>query len=65
MRAIMAGALALCLIPSGCETAELGDLGQVLGDVVGGTDGASGTDGLSSFEIEAGLRQALEIGTER
>ncbi|MEM7493760.1 MAG: DUF4197 domain-containing protein, partial [Pseudomonadota bacterium] len=47
------------------ETAELGDLGQVLGDVVGGTDGASGTDGLSSFEIEAGLRQALEIGTER
>jgi len=65
MKAIIAGALALCLLPAGCESTDLGDLGQVLGDVVGGPDGADGADGLSGWEIEAGLRQALEVGTER
>ncbi|MEL8054839.1 MAG: DUF4197 domain-containing protein [Pseudomonadota bacterium] len=62
MRAILAGALALCLFPAGCETADLEQFGEVFGEVVGGTDGA---DGLSGSEVEAGLRQALTIGTER
>lgn len=65
MRAFIAGALALCLLPAACETTDLGELGQVLGEVVGGADGADGADGLSGWEIEAGLREALTIGTER
>ncbi|MEL7232636.1 MAG: DUF4197 domain-containing protein [Pseudomonadota bacterium] len=62
MRVMLAGALALCLLPAGCETADLEQFGEVFGEVVGGADGA---DGLSGSEVEAGLRQALTIGTER
>ena len=66
MRLTILGALALSVLPAGCETASSGDLGQVLGEVLGGIEGAQSPSGeLSLAEIDAGLRQALEIGTER
>ncbi|MEO0816197.1 MAG: DUF4197 domain-containing protein [Pseudomonadota bacterium] len=52
---------------SGCQTTGTsgsGDLAGVigvLGEIAAGQDGA----GLTQFEIEAGLREALTIGTER
>jgi hypothetical protein len=66
MRTIMIGALATCLLPAGCATDGTGgEFGAVLGEVLGSYP-QSGTSGeLSQFEIDAGLRQALEIGTER
>lgn len=66
MRSAMIGALALCMIPVGCETGAGGDFGQVLGEVLGEV-GSSGTSSgeLSTLEIDAGLRQALEIGAGR
>lgn len=67
MRSLIAGALALCLIPAACESGSGGDFGAVLGEVlntVGNPDGTT-QGGLSSFEIDAGLRQALEIGADR
>jgi len=42
---------------SACETLPVEGLGNVLGDF-----GAQPSGGLSQFEIDAGLRQALEIG---
>lgn len=67
MRSLIAGALAFCLIPAACESGSGGDFGAVLGDVLQTVgNGEAGTqDGLSSFEIDAGLRQALEIGADR
>ena len=66
MRLPILGALALSVLQAGCETASSGDLGQVLGEVLGGIEGAQSPSGeLSLAEIDAGLRQALEIGTER
>lgn len=66
MRATIIGALALTLIPAGCESGSGGDFGQVLGDVLGGIEGAQSPGGeLTLAEIDAGLRQALEIGTNR
>lgn len=66
MRLTILGALALSVLPAGCETASSGDLGQVLGEVLGGIEWAQSPSGeLSLAEIDAGLRQALEIGTER
>ena len=59
----IAGALALCFVPSACETLPGDDLGAVLGDVLGG--GAGDTSGLTVGEIDSGLRQALTLGTER
>jgi hypothetical protein len=57
-----AGAGALML--TGCQTTGTsGDLGTVLGEVLGSQGGAAGS--LSSYEIEAGLREALTIGTQR
>nr|WP_070960224.1 DUF4197 domain-containing protein [Hyphomonas sp. Mor2] len=66
MRSMMFGALALCLVPAGCESGAGGDFGQVLGDVLGeiGSGETSGSE-LTLQEIDAGLRQALEIGTQR
>lgn len=59
----MGGALAL----TGCQTdgGPNGDLAGVIGGVLGelGEPGAAG--GLTQFEIEAGLREALTVGTER
>lgn len=66
MRYTIIGALALCVFPAGCETGSSGDFGQVLGDVLGGIESGQTTGGeLSLAEIDAGLRQALEIGTNR
>jgi len=64
MKALIVGALALCLIPAACETTgDGGDFGAVLGEVLGQTGGTGGANGaLSSFEIESGLKQALTIG---
>lgn len=66
MRSMVFGALALCLVPAGCESGAGGDFGQVLGEVLGeiGSGDTSGSE-LTLQEIDAGLRQALEIGTER
>ena len=66
MRSLVIGALALCVVPASCETGATGDLGQVLGDVlgeIGSTDTSSGE--LTTLEIDAALRQALEIGAGR
>ncbi len=66
MRMVMMGAIALAVLPAGCETGSSGDFGQVLGEVLGGIEGAQSPSGeLTLAEIDAGLRQALEIGTER
>lgn len=66
MRYTIIGALALCVFPAGCETGSSGDFGRVLGDVLGGIESGQTTGGeLSLAEIDAGLRQALEIGTNR
>lgn len=66
MRYTIIGALALCVFPAGCETGSSGDFGQVLGDVLDGIESGQTTSGeLSLAEIDAGLRQALEIGTNR
>lgn len=66
MRYTIIGALALCVFPAGCETGSSGDFGQVLGEVLGGIESGQTTGGeLSLAEIDAGLRQALEIGTNR
>ncbi|MEO0449379.1 MAG: DUF4197 domain-containing protein [Pseudomonadota bacterium] len=66
MRMVMIGALALTVLPAGCETGSGGDFGEVLGEVLGGIEGAQSPSGeLTLAEIDAGLRQALEIGTER
>jgi len=66
MRAMVFGALALCLVPAGCENGGSGEFGQVLGEVLNeiGSGETSGGE-LTLSEIDAGLRQALEIGTER
>ena len=66
MRSIVIGALALCFVPAGCESGAGGDFGQVLGEVLGeiGSGDTSSGD-LTVLEIDAGLRQALEIGAER
>ncbi|MCF6329380.1 MAG: glycogen/starch/alpha-glucan phosphorylase, partial [Henriciella sp.] len=67
MRSVMLGAVALCLLPAACETSGGGDFGTVLGEVLGsvGTSGSGTQDALSAFEIDAALRQALEIGADR
>ena len=64
MRAIaIAGAMALCFAPAGCETTSGGEFGTVLGEVL--TGGSTTQGGLTTAQIDAGLRQALTIGAER
>ncbi|MEM9180465.1 MAG: DUF4197 domain-containing protein [Pseudomonadota bacterium] len=66
MRLTVLGAIALCAFPAGCESGASGEFGQVLGEVLGGIEGSQSSGGeLTLAEIDAGLRQALEIGTER
>ena len=66
MRTHAAGILATCLLAGGCASdGTVGDVGTVLGGVLGGYGQAGSAEGLSQYEIDAGLRQALEIGTER
>lgn len=65
MKAItLAAALALCFVPTACETTGGGDFGTVLGEVLTGTTGTT-QGGLTGAEIDAGLRQALTIGADR
>lgn len=49
-------ALACAILPAGCETA--GDYGRILGDIAAQTGGP-----VTAAEIDAGLREALTIGT--
>jgi len=66
MRYYFLGALAFCIVPAGCESGTGGDFGQVLGEVLEGIEAGQSTGGeLTLAEIDAGLRQALEIGTDR
>lgn len=62
MRFAIIGALAMAMLPAGCATtgSSGGELGEVLGQVFGSqtTQGA-----LSQAEIDAGLREALTVGT--
>ncbi|MEQ9436958.1 DUF4197 domain-containing protein [Hyphomonas sp.] len=61
MRKLMFGALALALVPAGCETTTIpGELGTILGGVAGSP---AGQGALSQAEIDAGLREALTVGT--
>ncbi|MEM7663114.1 MAG: DUF4197 domain-containing protein [Pseudomonadota bacterium] len=62
MRIFVVAAAALSL--AACETGSTGGLGSVLGDVVSGIGGQT-SGGLTTAEIDAGLREALTIGTER
>ncbi|MEO0884275.1 MAG: DUF4197 domain-containing protein [Pseudomonadota bacterium] len=62
MRIFVVAAAALGL--AACETGPTSGLGSVFGDVVSGLGGAS-VGGLTNAEIDAGLREALTIGTER
>ncbi|MEM0986895.1 MAG: DUF4197 domain-containing protein [Pseudomonadota bacterium] len=52
-------------VVAGCETTDGEALGAVLGDVLGSAAGDEAGAGLSTLEIEAGLREALTLGTER
>lgn len=61
MRQAWIGVLALALLPTGCATTgTTGDFGRVLEDVFG-QPAMQGT--LTEAEIDAGLREALTIGT--
>lgn len=55
----LAGALALCIVPSACKSIPVEEIGTIIS---GGQTEASGP---SLAEIDAGLRQALTLGTER
>jgi hypothetical protein len=61
MRIATFSALALALLPTGCATTgTAGDYGAILGDIMGTTGGQSA---LTQAEIDAGLREALTVGT--
>ena len=61
MNRTMLGALFLALLTAGCaETGTSGDFGRVLGEVLG-TPASQGA--LTTAEIDAGLREALTVGT--
>lgn len=61
MKYLAIGVLALAILPSGCKTLEnTGELGAVLGGVL---ESPAGQSALSQAEIEAGLREALTVGT--
>ncbi|NBC20282.1 MAG: DUF4197 family protein [Alphaproteobacteria bacterium] len=60
----LAGAGALLL--TGCQTTGTsGDLETVLGEVLGPQEGTAAGPDLSAYEVEAGLREALTVGTRR
>ena len=66
MRRVIFGAILACMLPAACESGAAGGFGDVLGQATGYPGSGTGSTGeLSQSEIEAGLRQALEIGTER
>ena len=61
----MLGALVAALLTAGCaDTGTSGEFGRVLGDVLGSPITTTGAPGaLSRAEIDAGLREALTVGT--
>lgn len=64
MKRSMLGALGLALLTAGCaETGSSGDFGRVLGEVIGATTTPASQGALSTAEIDAGLREALTVGT--
>lgn len=65
MRLFVIGALALCVLPAGCETTSSEEFGVIMDGVFGTSGNATTPSGLSQFEIDAALRQALEISADR
>ncbi|MDJ0921461.1 MAG: DUF4197 domain-containing protein [Henriciella sp.] len=67
MRSATLAALVICLVPASCETGSGQEFGTVLGEILGpATTGVTGdSSALSTLEIDAALRQALEIGATR
>ena len=64
MKRIMISILALAVLPAGCATTgSSGDFGRVLGEVLGEQAGHGGQGALTRAEIDAGLREALTVGT--
>ena len=65
----LAGLLAVTiLVLPGCQTtggSGGGDVVSVLGGVLGELGTVDGQTGLTKYEIEAGLREALTVGTQR
>ena len=63
MKTACLGALALALCLTGCKTTDVtsGELGRVLSGVL---EGSASSSTLSAAEIDAGLRQALTVGTK-
>ncbi|HBL92360.1 DUF4197 domain-containing protein [uncultured Hyphomonas sp.] len=62
MRRVTIAAVALLTVPMGCATTgSSGDFGRVLGEVIGQQTGGQGA--LTQAEIDAGLREALTVGT--
>ena len=62
MRRVTIAAVALLTVPMGCATTgSSGDFGRVLGEVIGQQTGGQGD--LTQAEIDAGLREALTVGT--
>lgn len=65
MRYAMLAAGCLSLFMTGCETTDTSGFGEVLGGVVGPiVTGNPQSTAPTVFEIDAGLRQALEVGTD-
>lgn len=62
MKYWIAGTIALTLPLTACESTG-GDYGNVLGEVLGGMQQGQGAGALSQAEIDAGLREALSVGT--
>lgn len=61
MRIATFSALALALLPTGCATTgAAGDYGAILGDIM---RTPAGQGALTQAEIDAGLREALTVGT--
>jgi len=64
MNRTMLGALGLALLTAGCaDTGTSGEFGRVLGEVLGSATTSGSQNTLSIAEIDAGLREALTIGT--
>ncbi|KCZ54068.1 hypothetical protein HY29_03075 [Hyphomonas beringensis] len=63
MKRVILAAACLAVMPAGCATTgSTGDFGRVLGDVLGQP---SSQGPLTQAEIDAGLREALTIGTNQ
>lgn len=63
MKRVILVAACLAMMPAGCATTgSTGDFGRVLGDVLGQP---SSQGALTQAEIDAGLREALTVGTNQ